>query len=163
MKDLISLIFRALQSEFEAIQIYKEVANEARQLNKQDVAGIFDEIARDEMAHIGNLEKLLKVFEKEQYDEFLEKLHEGMQETAKDLDKEEQAEDSDFREILKFVKNSSVDYTLDSSNTSSLIKIFKASLSEPSQYFNKLKSLRTNNKVDFVYNKDDILVCFNKK
>ena len=56
-KDLVSLIFRALQSEFEAVQIYKEVANEARAINKEDVAGIFDEIARDEFQHIGNLRK----------------------------------------------------------------------------------------------------------
>ena len=92
MQDLISLIYRGLQSEYEAVQIYKEVANSARQLEQNEVAAQFDEIASDEMEHIGNLTELLKIYLPQDYKELQDKMESGYKEVQEDLKKYDSGE-----------------------------------------------------------------------
>lgn len=163
MKDLISIIYRGIQSEYEAIQIYKEVANEARQLEKEDVALVFDEIARDEMQHIGNLEELLKKFLPEDYKEFNTKADEGHKETEDDLKKYEKGITtsgafSDYIKCLeKYVKAQDIQVSSDNANFT-VITISKSLLDNPQKVLQELQLVR-NSSDGISYGKDTITVC----
>jgi len=152
-KDIISLLFRALQSEFEAVQIYKEVANTSRELGKEELASNFDEIARDEMVHIGNLQELLKIHEPEQHKEFIEKMEQGFQEVEKE-DNLPETSSVNYDDILKLLP-SSVKAHVSSENT---LIIEKSSLENPIKTLTELQIYRNKNKIDMnvQYNQDTI-------
>ena len=80
MESLQSLLYRAISSEYEAIQIYKEAFAYAMNIGNAEIAAVFDEISHDEMAHIGNLIKSLDKFLPEDYKIYSEKLLKGEQE-----------------------------------------------------------------------------------
>ena len=161
MKDLISLIYRGIQSEYEAIQIYKEVAQEARQLDRGDVASVFDEISRDEMQHIGNLEELLKKFLSDDYKELKDKADEGHKETEEDLKeydkKMETSSTNDFISCLSnYVKTSDIQVSHNSNLTT--ITVSKSLLKDPQEVLKALQLVR-NSSDGITYGKDTITIC----
>lgn len=54
------LLREALQSENEAIKIYRELSAKSEQIGSKMLVKAFNEIAKDEQQHIGNLQWLLK-------------------------------------------------------------------------------------------------------
>lgn len=157
MKDLMSLIFRGIQSEYEAIQIYSEVANEAIGLGNTEVADVFNEIARDEMQHIGNLEELLKKFLPDVYIEFAHKREEGHKETSKDL--VETASVTDYIECLKkFIDTKDLIVASDHKAGTTTVSVNKSSLAYPLNVLQELQKVR-NSSEGIQYNKDTITIC----
>lgn len=153
MKDIVSLLFRALQSEFEAVQIYKEVANTSRELGKEELASNFDEIARDEMVHIGNLQELLKIHEPEQHKEFIEKMEQGFKEVEKEDNLPETS--SNYEDIIKLLPSSAESHIAPDNS----LVILKSSLKDPIKTLTDIQIYRNKNKLDLsvLYNRETII------
>jgi rubrerythrin len=136
MQDLISLIYRGLQSEYEAVQIYKEVANSARQLEQNEVAAQFDEIASDEMEHIGNLTELLKIYLPQDYKELQDKMESGYKEVQEDLKKYDSGEATSInsarlKTYTDYLRTLNSDVEFHNKGTYTELVISKASLNTP--------------------------------
>lgn len=78
--ELLRAIKFAIVSEFEAIQIYQQIAEATNNVGAKRV--ILD-IAREEKQHVGELRELLKVLAPYDEDEYLE----GAEETKENLEK----------------------------------------------------------------------------
>lgn len=79
-EELLRAIKFAIVSEFEAIQIYQQIADATENLGAKRV---MLDIAREEKQHVGELSELLKVLAP--YDE--EEYKEGAKETVENLEK----------------------------------------------------------------------------
>ena len=79
-EELLRAIKFAIVSEFEAIQIYQQIADATENLGAKRV---MLDIAREEKQHVGELRELLKVLAP--YDE--EEYKEGAKETVENLEK----------------------------------------------------------------------------
>ena len=166
MYNLVSLIYRGLQSEYEAVQIYKEVANSARQLGQNAVAAQFDEISRDEMEHIGNLTELLKVFLPEDYTELQEKMQSGYTEVQEDLQKFEPTDNMTSSQISSSSLNTYREYlnsigaTWYRTNDKQAIIVETGSIrSELSHVLTKLYSIQKDTDTTVTYSTGVITIC----
>jgi len=78
--EMIRSIRFAIASEYEAIQIYEEMAEN---INNKDAVKIIEEIITDEKVHVGNFLQLLRILNPEE-EEFYK---EGYKETLEILEK----------------------------------------------------------------------------
>ena len=78
--ELLRAIKFAISSEFEAIQIYQQIAEAT---NNMGAARVLLDIAREEKQHVGELRELLKVLAPYDEAEYLE----GAKETKENLEK----------------------------------------------------------------------------
>lgn len=92
------IINQLIVDEWEAISGYNSASVTAQQIGAEDAAKLFADIAREEAAHVGELQQLLKSI-----DENTHAISEGEEEAQQKLD---ESVESDYRVMQKSYKNS---------------------------------------------------------
>ena len=92
------IINQLIVDEWEAISGYNSASVTAQQIGAEDAAKLFADIAREEAAHVGELQQLLKSI-----DENTHAISEGEEEAQQKLD---ESVESDYRFMQKNYKNS---------------------------------------------------------
>ena len=92
------IINQLIVDEWEAISGYNSASVTAQQIGAEDAAKLFADIAREEAAHVGELQQLLKSIDKNTH-----AIGEGEEEAQQKLD---ESVDSDYRVMQKSYKNS---------------------------------------------------------
>lgn len=92
------IINQLIVDEWEAISGYNSASVTAQQIGAEDAAKLFADIAREEAAHVGELQQLLK-----SVDENTHAISEGEEEAQQKLD---ESVESDYRVMQKSYKNS---------------------------------------------------------
>lgn len=92
------IINQLIVDEWEAISGYNSASVTAQQIGAEDAAKLFADIAREEAAHVGELQQLLKSI-----DENTHAISEGEEEAQQKLD---ESVESDYRVMQKNYKNS---------------------------------------------------------
>lgn len=166
MDNISSILFKAIQSEFEAIQIYKETANIATTLNQPELSSALEEISRDEMVHVGNLLTLLKKFDNKQYEEFYNKYQEGISEVEKESVETTSKKVTDVSQFIPYTnllvqKDSNAKYNTFTNEKGIKVVIEKSSLSNAYDTFRELKRFNISNSDDMnvIYDKEHITLC----
>lgn len=92
------IINQLIVDEWEAISGYNSASVTAQQIGAEDAAKLFADIAREEAAHVGELQQLLKSIDKNTH-----AIGEGEEEAQQKLD---ESVESDYRVMQKNYKNS---------------------------------------------------------
>lgn len=163
MYDLVSLIYRGLQSEYEAVQIYKEVAYTARQIGQNIVADCFDEIAGDEMQHIGNLTELLKKFLPNDYNNLETRMSEGFTEVLEDISKYESKSNTNVNSSVSkytdFLESLNCKYTITPTERYTVINISRSENTSLIGLVPELTKIRGDAKDEILHSKGSVDIC----